>query len=146
LLAVVGMLFAGCAPLVVTASPREILTTTPSPTRTFVSTATSTSVPMVVTFDATILNPTGAPAKTWKGLRIMPTALKGDGDDCGYRFLTDASIGEIEQFYDNEMLGHGAHLADFGWNAGYTIYSLRDGSYLIITISQEIQERLVWLS
>jgi hypothetical protein len=60
------------------------------------------------------LLPTGAPAKEWNDILIMPGAISGNGDDKGYRFTTHASSGEIQKYYDNELKKLGATLMGVG--------------------------------
>jgi hypothetical protein len=63
--------------------------------------------------------PTGKPASEWEGIPIMPNAIAGEGDSEGYSFTINASIEEIQKFYETklaklgwEMLGSGQGTTD----------------------------------
>jgi WD40 repeat protein len=52
--------------------------------------------------------PANEPASTWNELPIMPQAIAGDEDDTGYYFTVEATVDEIQDFYQVEM-------AKLGW-------------------------------
>ena len=89
-----------------TSSP--IPTDTPLPTPTDIP--TETPVPPTETPDAPDLKmPSGEPDSEWEGIPVMPNAIAGEGDKKGYSFTIDASVDEIQAFYEKE-------LAKLGWN------------------------------
>jgi len=130
---------------------------TPQPTQTPTSTATSlptstntleptdtptvapsqTPIPPTETPSQPVLPiPSGKPASQWGSIPIMSKAIAGDGDSSGYSFTINASVDEIQSFYEKE-------LAKLGWNllasgAGTTdaviLIFMKDGGTLSVSI------------
>ena len=79
-------------------------TNTPEPTATPAIAPTSTPVPPTETPAELVLSlPSGEPSSEWEGIPIMPNALAGEGDSGGYAFTINASLDEIQQFYETEL-------------------------------------------
>lgn len=53
--------------------------------------------------------PSGEPSNEWEGIPVMPKALAGEGDSGGYFFTINASVDEVQAFYEKELL-------KLGWN------------------------------
>lgn len=108
LLMIICILLTACSsfapPPTATPTLTPTQTATLTPTETPIPTATFTPPPPTETPDVIgDLMPTGAPAKSWKGIPIMPGAIAGDGNDQGYRFTINATVDEIQQYYDREL-------------------------------------------
>lgn len=108
---------AACSPF----APKPTETPIPSPTKTALPTSTSTPwptntppptpIPPTETPSAPALQmPTGKTASEWEGIPIMPDAIAGEGDSEGYSFTINASIEEIQKFYETK-------LAKLGWSS-----------------------------
>lgn len=93
-----------------TATSLPTSTNTPEPTQTPTDIPTNTPVPPTETPSAPVLSmPSGQPESEWEGIPVMPSAIAGEGDSKSYAFTIDASLEEIQNFYDTE-------LAKLGWN------------------------------
>ena len=100
------------------------LTDTPIPTATSLPTSTNTlqltntptdiptktPVPPTETPSVPVLSmPSGEPASEWNDIPVMPKAIAGEGDNKGYSFTIDASLDEIQNYYETT-------LAKLGWS------------------------------
>src|SRR5574340_519155 len=92
------------------------MTDTPQPTATQIPTATQMPTAKNQTGDELPL-PSGEPLTEWEGFPIMPGAIAGDGDSTGYAYIIDASVEEIQAYYDEE-------LAKLGW----TLFASGEGT------------------
>lgn len=117
LLSVLAVALAACGLF----TPEPTATPIPSPTKTALPTLTSTPwptntpiptpVPPTETPSTPALQmPTGKPASEWEGIPIMPDAIAGEGDSEGYSFTIDASLEEVQTFYETK-------LAKLGWSS-----------------------------
>lgn len=97
-------------------APTSTIIIAPTSTSTIEPTAvptimpTQTSIPQTITptiFD--LPTPSGKPDEYWGEIRIMPDALTGEGDSTGYSFTINASVEQIQSFYQSE-------LSNLGWN------------------------------
>ncbi len=61
-------------------------------------------------------NPQGTPVSDWKGIPIMPQATAGQefADTATYSFKADASIKEVQDFYN-------AQLVELGWSSSFSM-------------------------
>jgi hypothetical protein len=88
----------------VTSSPTPTSTPEPTLTPTPTATPTLTPAPPSATPDIPFLPmPSGTPMAEWDGIPIMPGAIAGEGDEAGYYFTVDASVDEVQEFYETEM-------------------------------------------
>ena len=83
-------------------------TITPTQTATLIATDTPTPIPtaqpQAETSDPiSALLPSGSPEKEWKGIPIMPGAINGDGDNEGYRYTINATVEEVQAYYEKEL-------------------------------------------
>jgi len=89
-------------------------TTIPPQTATLISTATPTPIPTATQTNIpqpraetpdpiSALLPSGNPEKEWKGIPIMPAAIYGDGDNDGYRYTINATVEEVQAYYEKEL-------------------------------------------
>jgi hypothetical protein len=86
------------------------LTSTSEPTITLASKPTETPVPATDTLSPPVFPlPLGTPVANWQGIPVMPSAISGDGDEQGYSYSVEASLDEVQKFYEKEM-------ALLGWN------------------------------
>lgn len=96
------------------ATPTTTSTATLMPTNTLTLThtppPTDTPQPPTETPDTFLsLLPSGAPDEQWKGIPIMPGAINGESDSDSYKFTTEASVQEVQAYYEKE-------LAKLGWD------------------------------
>lgn len=133
LLVLTSLLLASCSALAPqpTATPvptdTPIPTDTPEPTDTPLPTATATLPPTATPTEASgpdKLVPQGTPDKEWHGIKIMPGAIAGSGDDESYRFTVKASVEDIKDFYVKE-------LGDAGWTLLGDGVAANEGGLLI---------------
>ena len=102
-------------------------TTTPTQTAALISTDTPAPIPTATQVNTpqpraetpdpiSVLLPSGNPEKEWNGIRIMPGAINGDGDNEGYRFTINATAEEVQAYYEKELgkLGWGLMAAGSG--------------------------------
>jgi len=114
-MAVLILFLSGCTSLVQpTMTPVPTFSFTPPPTVTATNTVTptpsKTPAPPTETPDViAALMPEGQPVSDWSGIPIMQDALAGEGDATSYRFTTQASLDEIQKYYEKE-------LSKLGWN------------------------------
>jgi hypothetical protein len=47
--------------------------------------------------------PTSAPSSTWHGLPIMPAAREGAEDNGAYSYTVNASVEDVQAYYDQQM-------------------------------------------
>lgn len=153
LLALASLLLASCSALMpsptATPMPTEtsIPTDTPEPTTTPLPTETATLPPTVTpteTSSLADLTPKETPAKEWHGIKIMPGAITGSGDegsadsddDGSYVFSIKTSKAEIEAFYEKELSAADwillAKSADD--NASGLMIFMKDGKNLSVSI------------
>lgn len=116
LLIITSLLLTSCSALMPqpTATPvptdTPIPTDTPAPTATPLPTETPTPEPTITPTETSgpdKLIPQGTPDKEWHGIKIMPGALAGSGDNGSYRFTIKATAAEIEAFYQKELSADG---------------------------------------
>jgi hypothetical protein len=147
LLILTSLLLASCSALLPqpTATPvptdTPIPTDTPAPTSTPLPTATSTPEPTVTpteTIGPDKLVPKGTPDKEWHGIKIMPGALAGSGDDESYRFTIKASAEDIKAFYEKELGAAGWTLLGDGVaeNGGGLLIFIKDTATFTVSIIQ----------
>lgn len=145
LLIITSMLLASCSALqpLPTATPvpteTPIPTDTPEPTATPLPTETATLLPTITPTETSVpadLTPKGTPDKEWHGIKIMPGALAGSGDDGSYRFTIKASKTDIEAFYEKELGAAGWSLAVTGGgeNGGGLMIFIKDAKTLSVSI------------
>lgn len=89
-------------------------TETSSPTETSLPTSTNTPEPTVKSSETPIPNtetpisivlplPSEIPLTHWESFPVMPNAIAGNDNSESYLFSVDASIEEIQLFYEKEM-------------------------------------------
>jgi hypothetical protein len=120
-----------------TATSLPTFTNTPDPTDTPTIVPTQTPVPATETPSQPVLPmPSGKPVSKWGSIPVMPKAIAGDGNSSGYSFTINASVDEIQKFYEKE-------LSKLGWNlfasgAGNTdaviLIFMKDGGTLSVSI------------
>lgn len=69
---------------------------TPTPTLT----ATVTQTPVLLSPTET---PQAQPTASWNGIPIMPGALAGEGDEEGYVFTIQATLAQVQEYYQLEL-------------------------------------------
>ena len=47
--------------------------------------------------------PSGTPDSEWNGMPIMPQAVAGEGDDESYSFTVEATVDQVQSYYEQEM-------------------------------------------
>ncbi len=82
-------------------------TETPAPTKISLPTSTntpeSTNTPTETVSAPVLPMPSGKPSSEWEGIPVMPNAIAGEGDSKGYSFTINASLDEIQKFYETEL-------------------------------------------
>jgi|SRR5215208_5771242 len=83
---------------------------TPQPASISTPTGTVVVLPTNAAFSPTEMHdlvadlvPQGAPLSEWNGIPIIPSAIAGEADAQGYRFMTAASREEVLSFYQREL-------------------------------------------
>src|SRR5690349_20468095 len=116
-------------------------TATPVPSATALPSDTPAPTPTVLVPTATLdifaeLNPVDPPLAKWNGVRIMPGALLGGGDDRSYYFTTQATLDDIQAFYDQEMarLGYSSLAVGKGQNDTLVLFYESDSGTLSISL------------
>jgi len=103
------IVLSGCSSVIQpTMTPVPTSTFTPLPTVTATSTVTpaptETPLPPTETPDViAALAPNGEPLNEWGGIPIMSGAIAGEGDASSYRFTIQASLEEIQKYYEKEL-------------------------------------------
>ncbi len=108
-------------------------THTPEPTYT----PTRTPVPPTETESVPVLPiPSGKPVSEWEGIPVMPGAIAGDGDSGGYSFTVDASVDEIQRFYEKELakLGWEMFASGQGTTGALLLMFMKDAATLTVSI------------
>jgi hypothetical protein len=109
-------------------SPSPLPSATPKPT--------STSEPSATPESAALPMPEGTPAVEWGGAPVMPGATAGQGDEDGYLFVIQASVKEIQAYYENELekLGWSLLGAGDGKNGNMLLIFQKDADTFSIAI------------
>jgi hypothetical protein len=97
-----------------TPTPSSTQVNTPAPTQTAIPTFTPIPFPTQTPDFITRILPSGIPDQEWNGIPVMPAAINGEGDEHGYTFTVQASVQEIQGYYEAELAGIGASLFSAG--------------------------------
>ena len=120
-----------------TATSLPTATPTPAPTDTATLAPSKTLVPPTETPSEPVLPlPSGEPASEWEGIPVMPNALAGEGDSSGYTFTTNASLDEIQTFYETELqkLGWSVFASGQGTTDAVILMFMKDAGILSVSI------------
>lgn len=138
---VLSVILGGCVLLAACSALAPQATATPIPTDTALPSATPEPSATAPAATATLdifgeLNPVDPPLAKWNNVRIMPGALAGGGDDNSYYFTTQASLDEIQAFYDQEMarLGYTSLAVGKGQNDTLVLFYESNGGTLSISL------------
>lgn len=115
---------AGTAQSFATALPVETLQSLATQVATQVSASTLQALPsQLPSFEC--VNPQGDPVSEWKGIPIMPQATLGQEctDISAYSFKADATIKEVQDFYN-------AQLVELGWSSLFSVPGDANGAIL----------------
>ena len=145
ILSVLVITLAACNTFVPQATETPIPTETSLPTSTHTLEPTSTPtlaptrtpVPPTETPSEPVLPiPSGEPSSEWAGIPIMPNALAGEGDSSGYSFTIDASLNEIQTFYETELpkLGWNVFASGLGTTDAVILMFMKDAGILSVSI------------
>ena len=58
--------------------------------------------------------PSGTPDSEWNGIPIMPEASAGEGDNASYYFIVQATVDEVQNYYEEKMAKSGWSLLGVG--------------------------------
>jgi hypothetical protein len=129
-------------------TPTFTITASPVPTATATQIPTKTVLPPTETQDViSALVPVGEPESEWHGIPIMPDAIAGEGEAGGYRFTTQASPDEIQEYYERELRRLGWTLlgsGQGGTGAVVMIFTGNDGT-LSVSIFEHEDEFIVMI-
>ena len=126
-----------------TATPIPTETSLPTSTHTLEPTSTPTLAPTRTPVpptetptEAVLSMPSGKPSSEWAGIPIMPNALAGEGDSSGYSFTIDASLDEIQKFYETELpkLGWNVFASGLGTTDAVILMFMKDADILSVSI------------
>ncbi len=80
-------------------------TSTPEPTLAVAETlpAETLAPPTEDSSESNLPIPSGKPVADWKGIPVMPSATAGGGDNQSYAFLVNASVDQVQNYYQEEM-------------------------------------------
>jgi hypothetical protein len=112
-------------------------TNTPDPTSTPTIVPTRTPIPPTETPSEPVLPmPSGEPSREWEGIPVMPNALAGEGDSGGYSFTINASLDEIQKFYETELpkLGWSVFASGQGTTDAVILMFMKDAGILSVSI------------
>jgi hypothetical protein len=112
-------------------------TDTPLPTDTPTPTVTKTVPPPSPTEDIfSAMVPVGVPETEWKGIPVMPGAIAGEGDNAGYTFTIQATVEEIQSYYEKELAKQNTYLlaSGQGQNGSNMLIFMKDSQTVSISI------------
>lgn len=80
--------------------------------------------------------PGGAPVKLWKDIPIMPEAVTGEENADRYRFMLEATVDQVEDFYKAELpkLGWKFNTKGTGENGAPIFIFSKNGKILSISV------------
>jgi hypothetical protein len=115
-----------------TSLPTSTFTLEPTITPTPTEKPTQTPIPPTKPPTAgTLPMPTGKPVSNWEGIPVMPEAIAGEGDSKGYAFTIQATLDEVQTYYETEM-------SKLGWNILGTGQDKTNAVLLIFTKGPDI--------
>lgn len=116
---------AGTAQSFVTSLPVETFQALATQAATQISASTLEAIPSSLPDFEGYFNPQGTPASDWKGIPIMAQATAGQEftDTSTYSFKADASIKEVQDFYN-------AQLVEQGWSSLFSMPGDANGAIL----------------
>jgi hypothetical protein len=116
---------AGTAQSFATALPIETLQSLATQAATQISASTLEAIPSSLPDFEGYFNPQGTPASEWKGIPIMSQATAGQEftDTNTYSFKADASVKDVQDFYN-------AQLVEEGWSSLFSMPGSANGAVL----------------
>lgn len=69
------------------------------------------------------LNPQGTPVQEWRGVPVMPQAIAGQEFGDSYSFKVNATVQEIQDYYDQELTA-------LGWSQPFEFPLEEEGGFL----------------